>query len=72
VPTGRVKHFDKAKNFGFIAQDGGRDVFVHSFALRQSGINTLREGDAVAFDIVLVNGKMRASAVRLIEAEGAR
>lgn len=66
MPTGKVRSFSKSRNFGFIAQDDGRDVFVHSSALREHGIHTLSEGDPVAFDIVLENGRMKAVGVRLM------
>jgi CspA family cold shock protein len=47
---GKVKFFNAAKGFGFIApQDGGNDVFVHASALERAGISTLNEGDRVSF-----------------------
>ena len=33
VPTGRVKWYDADKGFGFLAQDGGEDVYVRKAAL---------------------------------------
>lgn len=48
--SGKVKFFNTAKGFGFIApQDGSRDVFVHVSALEKAGIRTLNEGDKVTF-----------------------
>ena len=51
---GTVKWFNNAKGFGFItADDGGdRDIFVHYSALNQEGYRTLREGEAVEFELV--------------------
>jgi cold shock protein len=52
MPRGTVKWFNDAKGFGFIAQEGGKDVFVHFSAIQSSGFRSLAEGDAVEFDIV--------------------
>ena len=50
---GTVKWFNDEKGFGFIAQEGGKDVFVHHSAIIMNGggRKTLREGQTVAFDI---------------------
>ena len=52
MPKGTVKWFNDAKGFGFIAQEGGKDVFVHFSAIEASGFRSLGEGDAVEFEIV--------------------
>ncbi len=46
---GKVKFFNGDKGFGFIAGDDGKEYFVHSTGL-SAGV-TLREGDAVNFEI---------------------
>jgi CspA family cold shock protein len=51
--TGKVKWFDDARGFGFIASDDfGRDVFVHSTTLSASGVQGLFEGQAVSMRVV--------------------
>ncbi len=49
--TGRVKWFNEAKGFGFIARENGSDVFVHYSAINGSGFRTLAEGQEVEFNI---------------------
>lgn len=46
---GTVKWFNNAKGWGFIAYDGGPDVFVHYSEVTGEGFRTLREGDKVEF-----------------------
>jgi cold shock protein len=49
---GTVKWFNDAKGFGFIAQDGGKDVFVHHSAIQAQGFKSLQEGARVEFEVV--------------------
>jgi CspA family cold shock protein len=48
---GTVKWFNAEKGYGFIAQDGGPDVFVHFTAIQSNGYRSLNEGDVVEFEI---------------------
>jgi cold shock protein len=51
--TGKVKWFDDARGFGFIASDDfGRDVFVHSSTLAACGLAVLLDGQAVSMRVV--------------------
>jgi CspA family cold shock protein len=49
--VGTVKWFNDAKGYGFLAQDGGKDVFVHHSAIVAEGFRSLAEGDKVEFSI---------------------
>lgn len=49
--SGKVKFFNESKGFGFIEQDNGPDVFVHFSAISGDGFRTLKDGQAVTFNI---------------------
>lgn len=49
--TGTVKWFNDQKGFGFLAQEGGKDVFVHHSAIVADGYRSLTEGERVEFSI---------------------
>lgn len=51
MATGKVKWYSQQKGYGFIEQDGGKDVFVHVSAVEKSAMTTLTEGQRVSFDI---------------------
>jgi len=53
VASGTVKFFNTTKGYGFIAPDtGGKDVFVHISAVEKAGLDGLREGDKVNYDMI--------------------
>jgi CspA family cold shock protein len=64
MAKGTEKWFNDAKGFGFIAQEGGKDVFVHHTAIMMEGFRSLAEGDQVEFDIVEGPKGLQASNVR--------
>jgi CspA family cold shock protein len=49
MKRGKVKWFNETKGYGFIAVEGGSDVFVHHSSIEGTGFKTLTEGDDVEF-----------------------
>lgn len=59
MKNGTVKFFNEAKGFGFITEDNGAEIFVHS-----SGLNSdIRENDKVSFEVE--QGKKGPNAVNV-------
>ena len=52
MATGTVKWFNDAKGFGFITPDGGgEDLFAHFSAINMQGVQSLKEGQKVSFEV---------------------
>jgi len=52
MPIGTVKWFNTKKRYGFIQpEDGSKDVFVHATAVEAAGLDTLKEGQKVKFEL---------------------
>jgi cold shock protein len=49
--SGTVKWFNDDKGFGFIAQEGGKDGFVHYSAINGNGRRSLAEGQQVTMEV---------------------
>ena len=47
--TGVVKWFSKVRNFGFIVDEHGEDIFVHYTAIVAEGYKSLKENQKVTF-----------------------
>jgi CspA family cold shock protein len=66
VAEGTVKWFNGEKGFGFIAVDGGEDVFVHFSAIAMDGYKTLSDGQRVEFEITTGQKGPQAEGVRVV------
>lgn len=66
MAVGTIKWFNGEKGYGFIAAEGGTDVFVHYSAIQMDGYKTLQEGQKVEFDIVQGQKGPQAENVRLV------
>lgn len=66
MPTGTVKWFSAEKGFGFIAREGGSDVFVHHTAIDMTGFRNLEEGQQVEFELTTTDKGEQAQSVRII------
>lgn len=64
MAQGTVKWFNAEKGYGFIAVDGGRDVFVHHSAIQMDGYRALEQGRRVEFEITQSDRGPQADAVR--------
>ncbi len=52
MTTGTVKWFNSVKGYGFIQpEDGGSDAFVHVSAVERAGLNGLREGQKIHYEL---------------------
>jgi CspA family cold shock protein len=49
--TGTIKTLRADKGFGFIRDASGKEVLFHASAIFGEGIENLREGDGVEFDL---------------------
>jgi CspA family cold shock protein len=66
MPTGKIKWFNPTKGYGFIEQEGSKDVFLHVSALEEAGISTLKEGEKIEFEIGENKGKENAINVKKV------
>lgn len=64
--VGTVKWFNGAKGYGFLAREGGPDVFVHFSAIQGDGFRNLEEGQKVEFTIEQGPKGLQAAEVKVI------
>lgn len=50
--SGEVKWFDPKKGYGFITGPEGQDVFVHYSQIQGDGFRSLKDGEAVQYELV--------------------
>jgi len=58
--TGSVKFFNQEKGFGFIKQDNGEEIFVHTSGLKDD----IKQNDRVTFEVT--QGKKGLNAVNIL------
>ena len=67
MTTGKIKWFNPTKGYGFIEQEGSKDVFLHVSALEEAGISTLKEGEEIEFEIGENKGKQNAINIKKVD-----
>jgi len=67
MEKGTVKWFNNSKGYGFIKRDSGEDLFVHFKSIVGDGYKSLKEGEAVQFEVE--QGAKGLQAVKVSKAE---
>jgi CspA family cold shock protein len=66
MAIGKIKWFDTKKGFGFISpDDGSKDAFLHVSALQAANISSVKDGQAVEYELTEQRGKMAASNIKI-------
>ena len=66
MTIGKIKWFNPTKGYGFIENEGSKDVFLHVSALEKAGIDTLKEGEEIEFEIGDNRGKENAINIKKV------
>lgn len=65
--SGVVKWFNDEKGYGFIAQEGGPDVFVHFRSINGTGRRSLNDGQKVTFKVIQGQKGPQADSVTIVD-----
>ncbi len=61
MAQGTVKWFNATKGYGFISPaGGGSDVFVHITAVQAAGMQGLKDGQQISYELAEERGKTSA------------
>lgn len=61
-----MKWFNQKKGYGFILpEDGGKDVFVHISAVERAGLQTLKDGMSIEYEVVENRGRIVAENLKV-------
>ena len=68
MSIGTVKWFNATKGYGFIQpEDGSKDVFLHVSDVQRSGLQDVREGDRIEYEVQQgQQGKTSACNLKLV------
>lgn len=51
MPKGIIKYFSEQRGYGFIGNDEINSIVVHHSQIQADGYRTLKEGEAVSFEV---------------------
>ncbi len=54
---GTIKFFNKARGWGFVKADDGKEYFVHYSQIQMDGFKSLHENDMVEYELGMGNGR---------------
>ncbi len=69
---GTIKRVMRDRGFGFISSEDGGEVFFHRTSLQGLDFDSLKEGEAVEFEMVHGTKGPRATAVRSSQRQASR
>jgi CspA family cold shock protein len=67
MTKGTIKMFNNQKGFGFISCEDGTEVFFHHTAVQGTSADSLKEGQAVEFQMGQGPKGKRAEDVKLVK-----